>query len=183
MPIAALRDARFVLALLMMTVALGARADDLPQPAQQTPAQSGQKGGPGGRSGSTPATPATAEQHRLPPDSTTKQTLELPGRTLSFTATAGSIRLFDDKGEPQADIVYTAYQLDGTDRASRPVTFVFNGGPGAASAWLQFGNNGPWRIAINADQVTPSTQPDLQPNAETWLDFTDLVYIDPVGTG
>ena len=63
------------------------------------------------------------------------------------------------------------------------MTFVFNGGPGAASAWLQFGNNGPWRIAINADQVTPSTQPDLQPNAETWLDFTDLVYIDPVGTG
>jgi len=183
MPIAALRDARFVLALLMMTVALGARADDLPQPAEHTPAQSGQKGGPGGRSGSAPATPATADQHRLPPDSTTKQTLELPGRTLSFTATAGSIRLFDDKGEPQADIVYTAYQLDGTDRASRPVTFVFNGGPGAASAWLQFGNNGPWRIAINADQVTPSTQPDLQPNAETWLDFTDLVYIDPVGTG
>jgi carboxypeptidase C (cathepsin A) len=102
---------------------------------------------------------------------------------LSFTATAGSIRLFDDKGEPQADIAYTSYQLDGADRASRPVTFVFNGGPGAASAWLQFGNNGPWRLAINADQVTPSTPPDLQPNAETWLDFTDLVYIDPVGTG
>jgi carboxypeptidase C (cathepsin A) len=63
------------------------------------------------------------------------------------------------------------------------VTFLFNGGPGSASAWLQLGNNGPWRLAINADQVTPSTSPDLQPNAETWLDFTDLVYIDPVGTG
>ena len=119
----------------------------------------------------------------MPPDSTTKQTLELPGRTLSFTATAGSIRLFDDKGEAQADIAYTAYQLDGTDRASRPVTFLFNGGPGSASAWLQLGNNGPWRLAINADEVTPSTSPDLQPNAETWLDFTDLVFIDPVGTG
>jgi carboxypeptidase C (cathepsin A) len=186
MPIAALRDARIVFALLMMAAAAGARAEDLPQPAQQTPAltlPSGQKGGPGGRGGSTPATPATAEQHKLPPDSTTRQTLELPGRTLSFSATAGSIRLFDDKGEPQADIVYTAYQLDGADRSSRPVTFVFNGGPGAASAWLQFGNNGPWRLAINADQVTPSASPDPQPNAETWLDFTDLVYIDPVGTG
>jgi carboxypeptidase C (cathepsin A) len=186
MPIAALRDARFVFALVMMTVAAGARAEDLPQPAQQTPAlsmPSGQKGGPGGRGGSTPATPATAEQHKLPPDSTTRQTLELPGRTLAFSATAGSIRLFDDKGEPQADIAYTAYQLDGADRSSRPVTFVFNGGPGAASAWLQFGNNGPWRLAINADQVTPSASPDPQPNAETWLDFTDLVYIDPVGTG
>jgi carboxypeptidase C (cathepsin A) len=186
MPIAALRDARLMLALLVMTVAIGARAEDLPQPAQQTPAQStpsGQKGGPGGRSGGTPATPAAAEQHKLPPDSTTRQTLELPGRKLSFAATAGSIRLFDDKGEPQADIAYTAYQLDGADRSSRPVTFVFNGGPGSASAWLQFGNNGPWRLAINADQVTPSASPDPQPNAETWLDFTDLVYIDPVGTG
>jgi carboxypeptidase C (cathepsin A) len=119
----------------------------------------------------------------LPPDSTTKQSLELPGRTLAFTATAGSIRLFDDKGEPQADIAYTSYQLDGTDRATRPVTFVFNGGPGSASAWLQFGNNGPWRLAINADAVTPSAEPELKPNADTWLDFTDLVFIDPVGTG
>jgi carboxypeptidase C (cathepsin A) len=186
MPIAALRDARLVFALLIMTVAAGARAEDLPQPTQQPPAATaapGQRGSAAPRGASTPASPATAEQHKLPPDSTTSQTLELPGRTLSFTATAGSIRLFDEKGEPQADIAYTAYQLNGADRTSRPVTFIFNGGPGAASAWLQLGNNGPWRISINADQVTPSASPDLQPNAETWLDFTDLVYIDPVGTG
>jgi carboxypeptidase C (cathepsin A) len=183
MPIARLRDARCGLALLLMTVAFVARAEDLPQPAQPTPGLSVPSGQKGGRGGSTPATPTAAEQHKLPPDSTTKQTLELPGRTLSFSATAGSIRLFDGKGEPLADIAYTAYQLDGVDRASRPVTFVFNGGPGSASAWLQLGNNGPWRLSINADQVTPSTAPDLQPNAETWLDFTDLVYIDPVGTG
>jgi len=152
----------------------------------ETPAAAappGQKGGPGARAGGTPASSAAAEQHKLPPDSTTKQRIELPGRSLTFTATAGSIRLFDDKGEPQADIAYTAYQLDGVDRASRPVTFVFNGGPGAASAWLQLGNNGPWRLDINAAMVTPSSAPDVKPNAETWLDFTDLVFIDPVGTG
>ena len=63
------------------------------------------------------------------------------------------------------------------------MTFLFNGGPGAASAWLQFGAAGPWRLAINADAVTSSASPDLLPNAETWLDFTDLVFIDPVGTG
>jgi carboxypeptidase C (cathepsin A) len=119
----------------------------------------------------------------LPPDSTTKQTLALPGRTLAFTATAGSIRLFDGKGEPQADIAYTAYQLDGADPATRPVTFLFNGGPGAASAYLQLGAAGPWRLAIDGDASIPSASPDLQPNAETWLDFTDLVFIDPVGTG
>jgi carboxypeptidase C (cathepsin A) len=178
---------------LMVTIAaismVAARSEEAPPQQQQPPvaaAPLGQKGTPpaGASRGSTPpASQAVAEQHKLPPDSTTKQTLELPGRTLAFTATAGSIRLFDDKGEPQADIAYTAYQLDGTDRAARPVTFVFNGGPGAASAWLHLGNNGPWRLAINADSVTPSASPDLQPNAETWLDFTDLVYIDPVGTG
>ncbi len=144
-----------------------ARAEDAPPPQpQSTPAPGPARPGPGGnRAASTPSSPSTAEQHKLPPDSTTKQTVELPGRTLAFTATAGSIRLFDDKGEPQADIAYTSYQLDGTDRAKRPVTFLFNGGPGASSAYLQLGNAGPWRLPINADNVTPSSAPELQPNA------------------
>ena len=186
---AALRPLGLVLAALAFTSAAGVRAQDAP-PSEPQPAAtaSGQKPGdqkPGEKAGhaTTPASPATAEQHRLPPDSTTKQTLTLPGRTLAFAATAGSIRLFDDKGEPQADIAYTAYQLDGADRATRPVTFLFNGGPGAASAYLQLGNAGPWRLPIAGDAAVSSASPDLQPNAETWLDFTDLVFIDPVGTG
>src|SRR5206468_7898959 len=148
--------------------------------ATPSPSPSGQKGGAGR---GTAATPAAVEQHRLPPDSTTSQALALPGRTLDFTATAGSIRIFDDKGEPQADIAYNSYQLEGTDRATRPVTFLFNGGPGASSAWLQFGDAGPWRISITGEGAVSSATPDLLPNAETWLDFTDLVFIDPVGTG
>ena len=179
------RHGCFVLALLALSVVAGARAEDAPQPPQQQPAAtpSGQKSGATGeRGGASPNSPA-AEHRRLPPDSTTKHTLALPGRTLAFTATAGSIRLFNDKGEPQADIAYTAYQLDGVDPATRPVTFLFNGGPGAASAYLQLGNAGPWRLAINADAPISSASPDLQPNAETWLDFTDLVFLDPVGTG
>jgi carboxypeptidase C (cathepsin A) len=178
------RLARVGLALVALALWDSARADDAPpaeQPAAAAP--SDQKSGPAGRRAAETQSPPAAEQHRLPPDSTTRQTLDLPGRSLAFTATAGSIRLFDGKGEPQADIAYTSYQLDGADRASRPVTFLFNGGPGAASAYLQLGNSGPWRLAINAEAVTPSTSPDLQPNAETWLDFTDLVFIDPVGTG
>ena len=177
------RRVGFALLLLALSVIAGARAQDAPQP-QQTPAAapSGQKSS-GGRGANTPAAPAAAEQHRLPPDATTKHTLTLLGRTLNFTATAGSIRQFDGKGEPQADIAYTAYQLDDADAHTRPVTFLFNGGPGAASAWLQFGAAGPWRLPINADAVTSSASPDLEPNAETWLDFTDLVFIDPVGTG
>ena len=179
------RYVRMVLAVLVFGTMVGARAEDAPQPPEQQPAatSSGQKSGaPGGRGGAAPSSPAAAEQHRLPPDSSTKHTLALPGRTLDFKATAGSIHLFNDKGEPQADIAYTAYQLDGADTRSRPVTFLFNGGPGAASAYLQFGDAGPWRLSIN-DPPISSASPDLQPNAETWLDFTDLVFIDPVGTG
>jgi carboxypeptidase C (cathepsin A) len=166
-------------ALLMLALAGGGRADDQPprdQPAQAAKAPSGQKGGAGQNA------PAS-EQHRLPPDSTTRHTLALPGRTLSFTAVAGSIRLFDDKGEAQADIAYTSYQLDGVDRGARPVTFLFNGGPGASSAWLQLGDAGPWRLSITGEGAIASATPDLLSNAETWLDFTDLVFIDPVGTG
>jgi carboxypeptidase C (cathepsin A) len=172
---------------IAMALAVGLLAPALaqdaspPSPTAASPGPTpGQKGG--GRA-AQPAAPAVAEQHRLPPDSTTKHTIALPGRNLSFSATAGSIRLFDDKGEPQADIAYTAYQLDGPEPRTRPVTFLFNGGPGAASAWLQLGAAGPWRLPIGGDVVTASTTPELLPNAETWLDFTDLVFIDPVGTG
>ena len=180
------------LSLLAVSTLPDARAQDAAPPTQPTAASpAGQRSGAAGGRGnaaaaatSAAAPAASAEQHRLPPDSTTKQTLTLPGgRSLAFTATAGSIRLNDDKGEPQADIAYTSYQLDGAEAKSRPVTFVFNGGPGASSAYLQLGNAGPWRLPLGGDAATSSAPPELQPNAETWLDFTDLVFIDPVGTG
>ncbi|MDO9714113.1 hypothetical protein Q7A36_37785 [Paracraurococcus sp. LOR1-02] len=63
------------------------------------------------------------------------------------------------------------------------MTFVLNGGPGASSAWLHLGALGPWRLPMAGDAALPSAPPDLLPNAETWLDFTDLVFVDPVGTG
>jgi carboxypeptidase C (cathepsin A) len=132
------------LAALFLSQTAFAQEEQRPAPASPPPASA-----PGGRSG-PPAAPQTAEPHRLPPDSTTKQVLVLPDRTLSFQATAGSIRLYNGKGEPQADIAYIAYQLDGAEARSRPVTFVFNGGPGSASAWLQIGNAGPWRLPMNS---------------------------------
>src|SRR5260370_25445473 len=167
---AAPREACFAAALLAFAMLAGARAEDAPQPPEQQPAAtpSGQKSGATGGRGSTSNPPAAAEQHRLPPDSTTKQTLALPRRTLAFTATAGSIRLLNDKGEPQADIAYTSYQLDGADSRTRPVTFLFNGGPGAASAYLQFGAPGPWRPSINSDPAVSPPPPQLHPHAPNW---------------
>ncbi|QOZ26824.1 S10 family peptidase [Bradyrhizobium sp. CCBAU 51753] len=181
---------RLAAALLVVCLAAAARADDeapqpSPSPSPSAQAPAGQKGraGRGEAGAATPASTPVAEQHRLPPDATTKQQVALPGRTLAFSATAGSIRVFDDKGEPLADIAYTSYQLDGADKANRPVTFLFNGGPGSSSAWLQFGSAGPWRLSFQGDGAVSSASPDLVPNGETWLDFTDLVFIDPVGTG
>ncbi|WFU28286.1 peptidase S10 [Bradyrhizobium sp. CB1717] len=179
----ALRCAVLVLAVSAFALAGFARADDPPQPRSETTAPAGQKGGRGGGAPGASQSSPSAEPHRLPPDSTTKQTLDLPGRALNFAATAGSIRVFDGKGEPLADIAYTSYELDGADRATRPVTFLFNGGPGASSAWLQFGAAGPWRLPLEGEALSPSASPEVKPNAETWLDFTDLVFIDPVSTG
>lgn len=177
----ALRRTGLVLAVSAFAFAGFVRADDPPQPRPETTAPTGQKGGRG--AGAQNASPSAAEPHRLPADSTTRQTLDLPGRTLNFAATAGSIRVFDEKREPLADIATTSYELDGADRATRPVTFLFNGGPGASSAWLQFGAAGPWRLPLDGEALSPSASPEVKPNAETWLDFTDLVFIDPVGTG
>lgn len=116
-------------------------------------------------------------QARLPAAVSTRHDVALPGRTLSFSATAGAITVTDEVGNAQGEIGFVAYVLDGQPAGSRPVTFAVNGGPGASSAWLHVGALGPWRLPLapGADALVP--------NAETWLDFTDLVFIDPPGTG
>lgn len=112
-------------------------------------------------------------------DKTSPQTMTLPTGPLAFTASVETIRLSMPDGAPAADIVTTAFMADGSHR---PVTFAFNGGPGAASAWLNLGAIGPWRVPITLP-IRPSQDPALVDNTETWLPFTDLVFIDPVGTG
>ncbi|MBF9232269.1 peptidase S10 [Microvirga sp. BT350] len=129
------------------------------------------------------ARPQSADTTRLPPNSVTRHTITLPGRTLSLTATAGSLTLIDTNGAPQAEIGFTAYTKDDADLATRPVTFAVNGGPGASSAYLNLLAIGPWRLSLDGAGISPSASPSLMPNAETWLDFTDLVFIDPPGTG
>ena len=123
--------------------------------------------------------PTTAP--RLPGEITTIQYLEIPDRRLQFKATAGAIPLYDaSDGSLQAEVAFIAYvKSDGGP--NRPVTFAVNGGPGSSSAYLHLGALGPWRLSL--DQIRPSSAPTLVPNAETWLDFTDLVFVDPPGTG
>lgn len=128
--------------------------------------------------------PSTTPPNPLPPEAVTSQVLQLSDRTIHFTAKAGAIRLSDAKsGTPLADVAYVAFLKDGEDPAKRPLTFAINGGPGAGSAWLDLGALGPWRLPIVGAALSPSAPPATVPNADTWLDFTDLVFIDPPDTG
>jgi carboxypeptidase C (cathepsin A) len=105
------------------------------------------------------------------------QSIDLPDRSLTFRLNAEAIAVRDDDGRIDAEAGIVAYLRDGGGSA-RPVTFVIGGGPGTASAYLHLGALGPWRIPFSLSGVR-----QLQPNAESWLDFTDLVFIDPPGTG
>jgi carboxypeptidase C (cathepsin A) len=120
----------------------------------------------------------------LPGDSVTEHSLALPGAggTLSYTATAGTFSLFDQSGARSAAVFYTAYVAKAADPATRPITFVFNGGPGAASAFLNLGAVGP-RLAVFGADGRDGSKVRLVDNPDTWLRFTDLVLIDPIGTG
>ncbi len=118
----------------------------------------------------------------LPEDSVTDHSIKLrDGKKLDYAATAGTLDLFGQDGQRMAAIFYTAYvRKEGDTR--RPVTFVFNGGPGAASAYLHLGLAGP-RVASFGADGRDGANARVVDNPDTWLAFTDLVFIDPIGTG
>jgi carboxypeptidase C (cathepsin A) len=116
----------------------------------------------------------------LPPDAHIPQSMTLDGKTLRYTVTVGSLPVRDKDGKESGDVVFTAYTVDGENRA---VTFAFNGGPGASSVYLNFGAIGPKHLRAGNEGDSPSDPTTLTDNPGTWLDFTDLVFIDPVGTG
>jgi carboxypeptidase C (cathepsin A) len=111
----------------------------------------------------------------------THHTINAGGRVLAYRATAGVLPVTAE-GIPEARMFYVSYELDGADK-TRPVAFVFNGGPGAASAYLQLGAVGPRRLVLNDDGTVPPPPARFVDNPLTWLAFADLVFIDPVGTG
>ncbi len=124
------------------------------------------------------STPAPARAARTV---VTRHTMHLAnGETLAYTATAGMLTLRDDKNEPTANVFYVAYTIG--DR-KRPVTFLYNGGPGSASLWLHIGAFGPRRIVMSDKTFGAPVSGQLADNPETLLDTSDLVFIDPVGTG
>jgi carboxypeptidase C (cathepsin A) len=143
-----------------------------------------------------------------PECSVTEHTMLVQGRPIRYRATAGYLPIQRDSGEPIANIFFVAYErLEGTDANSssnppsaitsspastggphpksnrRPLTFAFNGGPGASAVWLHMGAFGPKRAVLANDGTALPPSDQLVDNEHTWLEFTDLVFVDPVGTG
>ncbi|GGY39702.1 S10 family peptidase [Parvularcula lutaonensis] len=107
---------------------------------------------------------------------------DLKGEDFDYDVRAGFLPL-GPEGAPDAEIFHTAYLKKGADASERPITFVFNGGPGAASVYLHMGALGPKRIAFTEDGDIKAPPVELEDNPDSWLPYTDLVFIDPVGTG
>lgn len=115
----------------------------------------------------------------------TKHVLRLNGRRLDYRASAGNLLLRDEKGQPEASMFYVAYTAApaGERNAARPITFLFNGGPGAASVFLLMGSVGPKRVRTSSPNATAPAPYTLTDNPDSLLDKTDLVFVDALGTG
>lgn len=130
-----------------------------------------------------PAEKPATDKNALPPlpsEAHAQQTIVLDGKTLHYTVTVGALPVRDGEGKLAGEVVVTSYTMEG---ANRPVTFAFNGGPGASSVYLNFGAIGPKHMDAGNEGDSPSDPTNLTDNQGTWLDFTDLVFIDPIGTG
>ena len=135
-----------------------------------------------------PAAPAAAKPADVktePDPVVTKQEMRIGSRTLSYTATTGRMPMVNQQtGQTEAHMFFVAYTLDGpTPKKQRPLMIAFNGGPGAATVWLHLGMIGPKRVRMKDDGSYPQPPFALEDNAHTFLEFADLVFVDPVGTG
>jgi len=150
--------------------------------------------GRGGRGGGAPAAQASdastpaADRFPAPPavetTSKTDHEITLNGKKIPYTATAGTLILKKDDGKPWASMFYVAYmRSDVQDASKRPITFSFNGGPGSASIWLHMGALGPKRVEMGPEGDQPKPPYRLVDNEDSVLEFSDIVFIDPVSTG
>ncbi len=139
------------------------------------------RGGRGGISGPGPAIGGDIDETPV----VTHHSVTVRGKTLNYTATVAQMPLKNAaNGETEAHIFYMAYTLDGqSDVTKRPLTFCFNGGPGSASMWVHMGGMGPRSPKLMPNGSMPPPPYQMKDNQDTWLDQTDLVFIDPVGTG
>ena len=161
---------RFLFAFVLTFVA-ASQAEAQRAPAVTPPTNSGNP--------ERPTVPVPPEKN-----STTSHEMMLSGRTLRYTATAGNLLIAGDDDQPNATVFYVAYTLEGvSDIRSRPLTFLYNGGPGSASMWLHMGSVGPVRVLTSSPEATGPGPYQIAPNQYSLLDQSDLVFVDAVGAG
>jgi carboxypeptidase C (cathepsin A) len=168
-----------VLLSFVLTAALATVIAATPAPTTSPTTASAVKKAAGTPPSATRALPVHPEEPVV-----TRHQVRVGGGVIAYTATAGRLPVLDDAGETEAEIFYVAYRADRPTRGGpRPLMFVFNGGPGAASVWLHLGGIGPRRVVMRPDGSMPPPPYRLVDNETSWLDLADLVFIDPVGTG
>jgi carboxypeptidase C (cathepsin A) len=120
---------------------------------------------------------------KIAPPSQTSHAIRLDGREIKYTATAGTLPIRLDDGKVAAQMFFVAYTKDGEDRKTRPVSFLYNGGPGSATVWLHMGSFAPRSVQMADDGFQPAPPYQLVDNQDTLLDVTDLVFVDAIDTG
>ena len=133
-----------------------------------------------------PSVQSTDREAPIPPErsSVTEHTIRLDGQVIPYRATAATMLLENAQGDTIGSLYYTAYtRTDVKDLSQRPLAFIYNGGPGAASAWLHMGAFGPRRIAVDDPNATAPAPYRMVDNTGCLIDVTDMVFVDPIGTG
>ncbi|MBI2221599.1 MAG: peptidase S10 [Acidobacteria bacterium] len=146
-----------------------------PRPAQQA--------APAPRGVEPAATPVAVPAPPVEKLSATSHAIQLDGREIRYTATAGTLPIRNDAGKPIASMFFVAYARDGEQPSTRPLAFLYNGGPGAASVWLHMGSFGPRRVVMAAEGFQPAPPYRLADNEQSLLDVSDLVFVDAIDTG
>ncbi|MHB8637652.1 MAG: S10 family peptidase [Fimbriimonadaceae bacterium] len=179
---------------LIASLVLASYGADVQQPFGTSPRPGGRQGGrrpgfpgaagqaPGGAPGATPAA-RTGPLLEMIPWVRTKHAITVHGVKIDYTATCGWLPIRDANAAVTANMFFVEYTKDGADLKKRPVTFAFNGGPGSSSMWLHMGAIGPRRVRMNDDGSMPQPPFEVVDNTETWLNSTDIVMLDAVGTG
>ena len=151
-----------------------AQRPDTTQPAQATPARSDAAGQP-------PAHEVATKLEQKP--SQTSHSVRIDGRDIKYTATAGTLPIRLDDGKVAARMFFVAYTKDGEDVKTRPVSFLYNGGPGSATVWLHMGSFGPRRAQLADEGFQPAPPYQLVENENSLIDVSDLVFVDAIDTG
>jgi carboxypeptidase C (cathepsin A) len=160
-------------AFVLSCIAPVARAQEQHPPAQPQPPAPDQHKDSDKESSAVPPERPVATHHEI----------TLAGKTLKYTATAGNLIIRDEEDKPYGNMFYVAYSLDGVEPGTRPISFLYNGGPGSATLWLHMGSFSP--VRIQTDSPKPTTGPPFKivPNEDSLLDKTDLVFVDAPLTG